>query len=245
MKERPILFSAPMVCAILDGSKTQTRRVVKNAPHEAQCGLFSQPFTKPDTSSALFFAGPTAESPGLGMVTNPYGKPGDRLWVRETWMLPTQPVADLHMLDVDYRATLEPEMQGCDREFLNDVSDAILQDALRIWDADVRNARSGWRPGIHMPRWASRLLLEITDVRVERLQSISEADAKAEGVRRAWEPVADHKGQPVIVSAADDEPHPGYTYRNGFHALWWQINGRDSWTANPWVWVVTFKRVTP
>lgn len=234
MKERPILFSTPMVQAILDGSKTQTRRVIKGAPTEAGYGAFLQPSTTPGIGYAGFCKGPSAESPGLGCVKCPYGVPGDRLWVREAWMLPTPP--DEGMIAVDYRACLEAETQGCDRVFLDDVTDAMLQDALRIWDADVRHARSGWRPGIHMPRWASRLLLEITDVRVERLQSISEADAQAEGAPAEFEV--------DLATFVHGKAIPSSTHYLGFKHLWRDINGEDSWQANPWAWVVSFKPIS-
>lgn len=169
MKERPILFSAPMVRAILDGRKTQTRRVVK-----LRNGQYMPPSEKADING------------WRQMLRNcPYGQPGDRLWVRETHF---------------------------DAKRLNE--GRILYRA----DGDV--SRFGWTPSIHMPRSASRITLEVTGVRVERLQDISEADAVAEGV--VWE-----QGQTAI---------------NVFETLWESINGAGSWDANPWVWVVEFKR---
>jgi len=175
MKERPILFSGPMVRAILEGRKTQTRRVVKPQP---------------------------AHIPGIGTVLNidtitgracPYGNPGDRLWVREAWAHRRWMLGDASPNPTTvYRADGE-DLKGCAR----------------------------WRPSIHMPRWASRIALEVVSVRVERLQDISEEDAKAEGID--W----------VI----------GYRSRIPlFSALWERINGLGSWNANHWVWVVEFKR---
>lgn len=223
MKERPILFSTPMLQAILAGTKTQTRRVVKPQPN----GVWSiPPITVVD--------GRWGSNGCVSDLRCPYGKPGDRLWVREAWMLPTEPAED--MITVDYRACLEAETQGCDRVFLDDVTDAMFQDAQRIWDSDVKHARSGWRSGIHMPRWASRLLLEITDVRVERLQSISEADAKAEGAPAEFEV--------DLATFVHGKSLPASTHYLGFKHLWRDINGKDSWQANPWAWVVTFKPIT-
>lgn len=212
MKERPILFSGPMVRAILDGRKTQTRRVVKFPSDGGEqkylgmngCGLH------------VFAPG----GPGWGgEMYCPYGQVGDRLWVRETWM----ETCDRDTLEpngkVIYRATwVGPGPVKCDG------------DGFTVWNKDG-TAASPWRPSIHMPRWASRLTLEITGVRVERLQDISEADTIAEGVQ-------------IDVIAGDD----GFRCSNAkgcFQELWESINGQGSWDANPWVWVVGFKVVTP
>lgn len=163
VRERPILFSAPMIRAILDGRKTQTRRAVKDD-----------------------------EGPQLGKSYCRYGRPGDRLWVRETFC--SDVVRAPHLPQIAYRADY----------------DEIP--ALR------------WKPSIHMPRWASRISLEITDVRVERLQHISEEDAVAEGVG----------GNPTITPCFAAER---------FRTLWESINGIGSWDANLLVWVVSFRRV--
>ena len=192
MKERPILFSAPMVRAILDGTKTQTRRVVKHC----KCKI----------TGAELAACEIAGEVNAGDYTNcPYGQPGNRLWVRETWAAP-------HSEDA------RPPS-------------AIQCDWMRIHYAATED-RGGllWRPSIHMPRWASRITLEVTGVRVERLHDISAEDAIAEGVRVH----EDHHGKPrgSIYS-------PVQAYRD----LWESINGAGSWDANPWVWVVEFKRV--
>jgi len=177
MKERPILFSGAMVRALLDGSKTQTRRAVKGAPL--------------DWLEMYGFTPEFVANSGNGMCR--YGQPGDRLFVRETW-LKTNPFSDGGLHTYGYRATDEAEFP-----------DAI------------------WKPSIHMPRIASRITLEITSVRVERLQDISEADAQAEGVYT-------------------DPACPAY---DAYQTLWDQINGPDSWAENPWVWVIEFKRVQP
>lgn len=178
MKERPILFSAPMVRAILDGSKTQTRRVVK--------------LQTPKAASISDFC-----VDGIRVGRCPYGQPGDRLWVREAW-------ADCDKL-VRYYAT-----------------------------DDVHPLRKK-RPSIHMPRWASRITLEVTGVRVERLQDISEGDCIDEGIGQVVQerlPKFEVRGE---YDAIDIEPVEEY------RDLWESINGPDSWGANPWVWVVKFK----
>lgn len=208
MKERPILFSGPMVRAILQGCKTQTRRAVKP-------WLPAKPSGKPLPDDLAYLSDFTCYR-----TTCPYGQPGDRLWVREHWATDIQfdriPPRELptayavrYLADGDHRSGLG--------------------------DADGKDRRA-----FHMPRWASRLLLEIVSVRVERLNCCSEADAVAEGA----DPIFYEHG-----SAADqgliDLPlmEVGFPYRNGYAALWEQINGPDSWAANPWVWVVEFKRV--
>lgn len=195
MKERPILFSAPMVIAILSGSKSQTRRVVKMKPHhqieERDNG----------TPWPWMYDG---ERDADSWMACPYGQPGDRLWVRETFVRidgQTRP-----WIETDYKATYT---HG-DR----------LGDSLGI--------RKKWSPSIHMPRHASRITLEITSVRVERLQDISEADAQAEGWTRRPEVSTDPQ---VHKEAA----------RDWFMDLWESINGHGSWDANPWVWAVEFR----
>lgn len=189
MRDRPIIFSAPMVRAILSGAKTQTRRLVRPQPEYRHGVLF------PQGSS-------TGYSPSLLAGACPFGRPGDRLWVREQFAC----VRTQEMRYVEYKA------------------DRSLSD----FDGYDSPAGGRWRPSIHMPRWASRITLEITDVRVERLQDISEEDAKAEG-----------------VSMPDGTPTPPdfWSYRREFRLVWEQIHGGGSWDANPFVWVVTFRRI--
>ncbi len=199
MKERGILFSAPMVRALLAGTKTQTRRA-------ANTGLYA--------IDARFHGEETAARELAALSKKcPYGQPGDRLWVRETWCCDDYRVQEGPYLEVDgardalfYRADNEHPFESPEGKF--------------------------WKPSIHMPRWASRILLEIVSVRVERLHECSEADANAEGWQRRPEVSADPK---VHADAA----------RDWYMDLWEQINGAGSWAANPWVWVVEFKRVTP
>ena len=205
VKERPILFSAPMVRAILEGRKTVTRREVKK-----QAAL--------DCLAAGF------EPAFLALPGNadlcPYGKPGDRLWVRESWQADSQvdcvaPRELSHGEPIRYPADWDFRQPGC---------------------AMIRPGKI--RPSIHMPRWASRILLEITGVRVERLQDITEDQAKAEGVRL----YTDHAElgdwwhvEGIETYSADP--------RKSFELLWSSVGG--DWQSNPWVWVVEFKRVTP
>ena len=214
VKERPILFSAPMVRAILDGRKTQTRRIVKPQPpgscryeingnqDKAYCV-----FDDAGLPGGIGFCPPTARSKDH-LLPCPYGKPGDRLWVRETWQQVTQDVATVKPIDV-----LRDCKQG--------VCYAADGERCPITYGQVKLR---WRPSIFMRRWASRITLEITGVRVERLQDISEEDAIAEGVQCAGVPSS-------------------LTNRGAFAKLWESINGPDSWAANPWVWVVEFHKL--
>lgn len=189
MKEKPILFSAPMVRAILEGRKTQTRRIVKNAPLLRNGSLHGNDY--------------------LEFVKQcPFGNVGDQLWVREAWA----PHADMPRAAI-YRCDAGGDYQ----------------------DNVTPNFR--WRPSIHMPRWASRITLEITGVRVERLQDISEEDAKAEGAEQFW-------GEPERYGEQlEYEWYPDKSYVVGCRDLWQSINGVASWDENPWVWVIEFKRV--
>jgi hypothetical protein len=199
IKERPILFSAPMVRAILEDRKTVTRREAKK---RAALDCLATGF------EPAFLA-----LPGNADLC-PYGRPGDRLWVRETCFIN------------DYRETNVPEEERAETEIV------YRADPLPCWEGEEREIR--WRPSIHMPRWASRILLEINAVRVERLQDISRADIRAEGLQCPPE-------------LASDDVSPNYRdwYPAAWRELWESINGADSWTTNPWVWVVEFKRVTP
>lgn len=242
MRERPILFSAPMVRALLAGRKTQTRRVVKTAapPLAVDAGCL---FTPRPTSNGLWYwldSRDLLEASILGESFRcPYGMPGDRLWVKETW-------ADVNLEGgpgIAYRANGDVHDLMEDETFLDergafDYDDARLnfgKAGLRfcVWSADlVSGVEGSWRSSIHMPRWASRLTLAITDVRVERLQEISATDAHAEGC----DPVHMQPGGP------QGDPSDGWLcYRAGFESLWASINGADSWAGNPWVWVVTFE----
>ena len=202
MKERPILFSSSMVRALLAGTKTQTRRVVKRQPPAGAT------FVRYDPDSISWDAVTPARPMGGNLGSQPqqmhftehcpYGAPGDRLWVRETWNTFEGWAGYFYAAD-DHSFGI-----GAD-----DDPDHIPEHAVR------------WRPSIHMPRWASRITLEITAVRVERLQDIDHDDARAEGC------------------IGDDVDSPAGHYET----LWEQINGAGSWAANPWVWVVSFRRI--
>lgn len=204
MTERPILFSAPMVRAILDGTKTQTRRIAKGVA--ALHAVTGEPLAKLDS------AGPR--------VPCPYGQPGDQLWVREAHAIVPR-TAYAHSDGV--QQTLRPD-------------DPYEHDAA-IYREGWTRSKGGfsWRPSIHMPRWASRISLEITSVRVERLQDIGPEDAKAEGCHH--DDPCDHTRRSCAEIGC-----PGPDYRIGYRNLWEQINGAESWAANPWVWVVEFTR---
>ncbi|MGR0136680.1 hypothetical protein [Pseudomonas sp. RSP] len=214
-KELPILFSAPMVSAILEGRKTVTRRAVKPVR-----GYEEFDNCRPDKAAASHAVWWHGQFETVGaMQYCPYGKPGDRLWVRETW------VADAQVDAVAPRDLSQGE--------------PIQYPA----DGDVRQAGCAMikpgkiRPSIHMPRWVSRILLEITDVRVERLQDITPGQITAEGVSTRGEAMW---GSRWWVDAPDQAIEDA---RNGFSDLWTSTGG--DWNANPCVWVVEFKRVTP
>lgn len=218
MKERPILFSAPMVRAILAGTKTQTRRVVK-IPGVMPRTSFT--ITHPDEEIVRFDDGTfhyLSTAAMSGPYACPYGQPGDRLWVRETWGTGSRPDPFEGWRDgIEYRA----DDFDLDEHDLLPLHHECVPD-----DVDLSSIRSGWRPSIHMPRWASRITLEITDVHVERLQDISEADARSEGV--------------TPLAGPDDLPG---VWTGAFERLWDSINGTGAWLANPWVWVVSFQQV--
>lgn len=189
MTERPILFSGTMVRAILEGKKTQTRRVIKPQPDDDCLNDGGWPIT---------------------LEQCPYGVTGDRLWAREKWCMTVgQPLSEQE--PIRYAADFDPASRG------------------------------PWRPSIHMPRWASRITLEITDIRVQRVQEISEDDAKNEGLRRVtdglytyWRKDEWTKGPAGFSSAV-----------GAFRDLWDSINAKRGhvWDANPWVWAITFKVV--
>lgn len=217
MRERPILFSGPMVRAILDGAKTQTRRALlhKGAPvHQARTsGAWRRLH-----DGLWYWLREDGEVIGGG-VRCPYGQPGDRLWVREAWGL-------------NQRLGYAPDTK-------RPVSARSLHFRATAPDADV----GCWRPSIHMPRWASRLTLDVVSVRVERLQALSDEDIAAEGVTAEiaetlvrTTPGALRKLGEVYHSRLAD---PLYRW----HVAWTLINGRESWDANPWVWALTFARV--
>jgi hypothetical protein len=225
MKELPILFSAPMVKAILEGRKTMTRRLVKVLPENCE--------EKPDPSRAwiddTYMEPQYGNVPCLKMPYGPEGgdnstavrhfpryEPGDHLWVREAFNL------------YDGEGV---RWEGARLGTLNAMPDGFHA----VYDADRPGGTDGlykWRPSIFMPRWASRITLEVTSVKVERLQDISEEDCYAEGIER---------------------PHPSgaFPHTNSavanveFRVLWESINGPGAWDANPWVWAISFRAIKP
>ena len=215
MISRPILFQGAMVRALLDGSKTQTRRICKPQPPANTHKVLTYHYPDPrDHFWAYVNKAPNEAELSSWVYPCPYGQPGDQLWVREAWG------ARFSHSDFGAVALHWNDLRGPLKKY------RTLQNlALYAMKADGQNC-GGWIPSIHMPRWASRITLEITGVRVERLQDISETDAKAEGCT-VW---------PECKAPA--------AY-NLYRALWDSINGAESWNANPWVWVVEFKVVNP
>lgn len=210
--EKPILFSGPMVQAIMDGRKTQTRRVIDEQkclgyPHHEIASATSEDFT---TTSGLTFEWKC-----------PYGRAGDRLSVRERWGLWAK--SDLEKRDP-----------------------ALVVYAVNPNETRTPLTGQRWRPSIYMPRWASRLTLEMVKVRVERLQDISEADAKAEGIDCRI-----HPDQAGLMTWRDYHIPGRYAYgsmfgpRESFESLWNSLNAKRGfgWEKNPWVWVVEFKKL--
>lgn len=216
MKERPILFSAPMVRAILDGAKTQTRRAAK-LPHHNPLGQW-EPTTIGDDGVRDARGAPVKKQGAIWHTRTgdsllcPYGQPGDRLWVRETCL-----------------------------GWWNTADGSFSHAAAYKADGYELEPGERWIPSIHMPRKASRILLEVTGVRIERLQEISEVDAWAEGIEACDGMLDDLK----IIEAANRMGFCIEDARATYAALWDNINGAGSWEANPWVWVVEFRRITP
>ena len=236
MKSRPILFSGPMVRALLDGSKTQTRRIVKSSAKEhmdnIQGILTHAVDIVPHTGGMMIHGDNPTNYDGEVQMNDwstflpcPYGQPGDQLWVRETtciapkfWSTPDP--SSVKDYDGDYRQ-------------VSYNADGHCEDAMRDY-------KLKWTPSILVPRWASRITLEITAIRCERLQDISEEDAIAEGIEGGtsddhfddyWRDYGSRVGRFLIAA------------RKSYQTLWESINGRGSWAENPFVWVVEFRRV--
>lgn len=226
MKERGMIFNGEMVRAILDGRKTQTRRIMAIQPEHSELGLRRVIDSKNGRDNGKYFWS-QSDARGLKMRSKvfgcPYGEVGDRIWVRETYQGP--------LFDYEHMESyLEDSSKFEKPEFC--VYRADGNPAPEFYDADD-NLHCGWRPSIHMPRWASRLTLEITDVRVERLNAISQADAIAEGAPPS---------HPSIDCVSQEYGFPDFS-RSWFGQTWQHIYGEESWQANPWVWVIEFKVV--
>lgn len=242
MRERPILFSGPLVRAILDGRKTQTRRLVKDATGAFWDHAGWRPVVvgeridrwesvdgdgRPD--------GRHVASVGAPRPACPYGAPGDRIYVRETWR--TGVALDDWSPAKIAEAALEAGYVKPWAPLKYEADGATISDD-NFHRGDFGGAWGKTRVAIHLPRWASRLLLEVTEVRVQRLQEITEDDARAEGVD-ADTSACDHARRTCAEVACTG---PGY--RAAFADLWNEINGeRASWASNPWVWVITFRWV--
>lgn len=249
MTDRPILFNAPMVRAILEGRKTQTRRIVK-PPRGYQSPEDFHEYAK----IAHTTGGVVVEQGGNDLpLPCPFGQPGDRLWVRETFAI--EDPREYWYEDPRKGITPDRPWQWRDDEWGNRPliphyrADGIDPHIVDDDQMDMGDDCTRWRPSIHMPRWASRITLAITGVRVERLNDISEDDAKAEGIKSVTKDgslvkygIPDRDGLP----GDDDDGWPWQRWdkdpRVAFLRLWEAVYGQESVVANPWVWVVEFKK---
>src|SRR5574343_657565 len=215
MNERPILFSGPMVRAILDGRKTMTRRVIKTDGYGAEAVI--------KNDNAPLHVRIVDDLGASVPFSCPYGQPGDRLWVRETWAALEKSHMNVVGLKRLYKADAVPDDSGERVGWWVDTD--------RKGNEEFVPGKILWKPSIFMPRWASRLTLEITAIRVERLQDISEEDAKAEGAER----LGNYGDEWTAI--------PEGTFRIGYRALWDSLNAKRGygWDMNPWVWVITFR----
>ncbi|MDK6607961.1 hypothetical protein QP254_20410 [Klebsiella quasivariicola] len=236
MKERGMIFNGEMVRAILDGRKTQTRRIMKPQPEPCPRGGHWWPSNVFKTMLHVEEEMQNGKGGWGGLVGDacPFGDVGDRIWVREAYRFPAS-LDDVSPTGVGemavatgYRKPWAPTFY----EFTGTFSDGWkgFETSPKVSDAGKL------RPSIHMPRWASRILLEITDVRVERLNAISEEDARAEGIIDGG---CLNCGEPEPCGCANPEPDA----TDAFAYLWQSIYGQENWNANPWVWVIEFKRV--
>lgn len=243
MKERPILFQGAMVRALLDGRKTQTRRLVKPMPGHQSTWLTVEKLsrspramiarTNPENWFGAQFAHPLAgqfahgvqneEWSPLCWVKCPYGEPGDRLWVREAWW--HHKSSAIEQAGFVGGSVCNLDRKGCDFHPNQDFDPAKYPE---LWRK---------RPSIHMPRWASRITLEITDVRVQRLHEISETDSLAEGIRQ----MRDGSGTFVGREGPGKLVTPWLTAKEAYFDLWDDINGHGAWRENPWTWAISFR----
>lgn len=227
MTERGMIFNGEMTRAILDGRKTQTRRPVKFPVHDKNLGC---------ELAGNKLAG---ELSAGNYLNSAFGKPGDRIWVRETWATLGNEDGccvdwEGNLCKGDERSAARIYRASCEQRPGDYSLWSIPDDA--YWKPHTKEHKfeGAWRPSIHMPRWASRILLEITNVRVERLNAISQEDAQAEGMELT--------GWRSTYSDPDSGGEVMTPYDN-FAELWSSIYGDESWQANPWVWVIEFKRI--
>ena len=239
MTERGMIFNGEMVRALLSGRKTQTRRIVKGTDGAVKfCKEWD--INGKEVFVVLGEKDHTGMNPVLGAISCPFGAVGDRIWVRETWGVVSHAFSDDGlMIDwvPDRPATAINEMPFGNGYYSGHAIYAADGDFTWGDDDGYEDGRSCWKPSIHMPRATSRILLEITNVRVERLNAISEEDATAEGVPPAGSLLPDYPG--TFLTPKGDFA----TAKVAFQRLWESIYGEESWKANGWVWVISFKRV--
>lgn len=239
MTERGMIFNGEMVRAILDGRKTQTRRIMKPQPEPCPRGGHWWPSNVFKTMLHVEDEMQNGKGGWGGLVGDacPFGDVGDRIWVREAYRFPAS-LDDVSPTGVGEMAVATGYRKPWAPTFYEFTG--TFSDGWKGFKTPPKASDAGkLRPSIHMPRWASRILLEITDVRVERLNAISEEDAEAEGIdmealydsQDCYDCIADHNmtGRPTVTGA--------------FKYLWESIYGEEGWKSNPWVWVIEFKRV--
>ncbi|HEJ8055876.1 TPA: hypothetical protein SMI48_002207 [Serratia marcescens] len=229
MKERPVIFNSEMVRASLSGRKTQTRRVMKPQPEPCYRGGHWWPSNAFKTMLHIEEQMQNGQGGWKGLAGDacPFGQVGDRMWVRETFM-------DLTGTGIEATAG---KFEGF--AYRANTPAGSYGDEVR------KEYGLKWTPSIHMPRWASRILLEITAVRVERLNDISEEDAKAEGVRAIGNNFGNGPAYcDYLLPNLDDTAEWYNRASDSFKSLWKSIYGAESWRANPWVWVIEFKQVS-
>jgi hypothetical protein len=214
MKEKPILFSSPMVRAILEGRKSQTRRIIKPQPLGERFSAFVGGYDDIPKMARFWIPDKSGNNnPLIQDIKCPYGQPGDILWVRETW------VNNNGELPIDLGFVYKADLGSAELEYSKEL-------------------KVKWKTSIFMPREACRIRLEVTDVRVERLNDITDADAKAEGIDYVIDKITGYCGRDYLSGGYNLMTTPYHGYRS----LWKSINGNGSWEKNPWVWVIEFKR---
>lgn len=243
MNQKSIRLYAHEVRGVLDGRQSQLRRIIKPQPVKKSCGPFGGAAGLHPNDWEWFHKG----RPGVSTISckpngpegwakdnSPFGQPGDVLWAKETWALTT---------NINYQDNWPNRPHVLHEAYNGQPYYATIYRADGYWqwtdDDGFSTEKSYWKPSIHMPKSACRIFLRITDIRVERLQDITEMDAFAEGI--------DDQGDSYIeaeqAQLAGVRVCAGSPAQHSFANLWMQINGPDSWAANPWVWVVSFERI--
>ena len=236
MKETPILFTPDHIRAILEGRKTQTRRVIPPVKHPGWTGYMMS-----NDKTHAIECGPDYPDDESDFVRNPYGVPGDRLWVREGWKTGDK-LDRFNATEIAVKCIEAGyEKPGAPLKFLADGKEFQFGDSDKEDFGDWGRIRSGR----FMPKWVARLWLEITDVRVERVQEISAIDAMAEGICKTdyWKP-KEVDGKPFEEKWWDDYEFWTRYPQIAYKGLWDSINGKKHpWSSNPWTWALTFKRI--